>query len=84
MKYEGFEVSKRVENKANEIIFSATQIMEYQSKLEMHHRSLGNFMVNRVYFDWNLEPCWVALYNILKATMKQDASGYWIDKDILD
>lgn len=82
MKYEGFKVSKQVENKAKKVEkdFTATQIMEFQSMLEMHDKSLGNFMVNRIDFDWNKNPLWVALYNILKSTMVQGQNGYWIDK----
>lgn len=82
MKYEGFKVSKQVENKAKEAEkdFTAMQIMEFQAMLEMHNKSLGNFMVNRIDFDWNLNPLWVALYNILKSTMAQGQDGYWIDK----
>ena len=81
-KYDGFKVSKITENKAKQIEkeFSATQIIEYQSKLEMHNKSLGNFMVNRINFDWNLNPVNVAIYNLLKNTMIQDDDGYWISK----
>lgn len=82
MKYEGFKVSKEVENKSKEMEreFKAKDIMEFQAMLEMHNKSLGNFMVNRIDYDWNKNPLWVALYNILKATMIQDKGGHWIDK----
>lgn len=82
MKHEGFKVSKEVENKSKEMEreFKAKDIMEFQAMLEMHDKSLGNFMVNRIDYDWNKNPLWVALYNILKATMTQDKNGYWTDK----
>lgn len=82
MKYEGFKVSKRVENKAMEIEkeYPISKIMNHQFELERHNKSLGNFMVNNIDIDWNLNPCHVALYNILKATMVQDQNGYWIDR----
>lgn len=81
-KYEGFKVSKEVENKSKKMEreFKARDIMEFQSMLEMHNKSLGNFMVNKIEYDWNKNPLWVALYNILKATMIQGKDGYWTDK----
>lgn len=82
MKYEGFKVSKEVENKSKKMEreFCARDIMEFQSMIETHNKSLGNFMVNRIDYDWNKNPLWVALYRILKATMIQGKDGYWIDK----
>lgn len=82
MKYEGFKVSKEVENKSKKMEreFKARDIMEFQGMLEMHNKSLGNFMVNKIDYDWNKNPLWVALYNILKATMIQSKDGYWTDK----
>ena len=83
-KYEGFEVSKKTEKEALKIEkeLTLTEILPYIKELEFtgNKKSLGNYMVNHIGFDWNRNPVNVAIYNIINSIMIQDDEGYWIEK----
>lgn len=63
--------------------WSATKLMEYQAKLEWSKSpTIFHFMVNEVCFDFDKNPVWVELAQLLEATMERK-NGWWVDKDII-
>ena len=63
--------------------WSATKLMEYQAKLEWSKSpTIHHFMVNEICFDFDKNPVWVELAQLLEATMERK-NGWWVDKDII-
>lgn len=55
-------------------------LFEYQGKLEWSNaKSIEEFMLKEVCFDWESNEVWIELADLLKATM-QLVNGWWIDK----
>lgn len=63
------------------------EIMEVQEKLSNTlgcHPSINHYMVHNYSIDWDKDPIYREIAQVLEATMTKDINGHWIDKDILD
>ena len=76
------EQSKAIEVAKEEL--SVKDIIDYQMHLEMSGcRTIDGFMTSYFKYEWDQDPFYIAISEILKQTMYFDSViGCWMDKDI--
>lgn len=65
---------------ANIKYYTVNEIMEAQERLSFSKaKTIEEYMVKEISLDWDKDPIWRELRDILKSTM-QRVNGWWIDK----